>query len=303
MPKNSRPDVQVLEDRIARIKEQITEFTELRLYQPTRNKLSVLTGELEECLLMLNSIEQRSSASPERKVSDTLSLLSLDADDADSSEEEDLQDNLLLFRTNSPSSKNISTYSPKEILKQYGLRIQRCADLINQEGTGIIQVNQFSAVLNMWYQTRFPVVNKDPNFFFKSDKIYQWVNLLIIAAGYSMSTGQFSEFLQEMNQWSEALGTTREKTWVLPYTVMKLKNCSLGYYTKEAVLIEKIIKPLIYDKDFYPQEINSIECVVIAGDLYPLSDLTVEQITKSCKEIISTSSFDPKKFEREVANV
>ena len=58
MPKNpnSRPDIQVLEDRVIKLKSQIEEFKGLRLYRVTKQRLAKVCSELEECSDILSEI-------------------------------------------------------------------------------------------------------------------------------------------------------------------------------------------------------------------------------------------------------
>ena len=112
----SRPDIQVLEDRIARIKKQITECTKYKYYSITKQRFDIMYDQLDECMSMLASITGRNKSedidlnsthhsknSPENYICPSLYDESDDISDDEFSDITD--DNLGL-----PSSSN---YTPK----------------------------------------------------------------------------------------------------------------------------------------------------------------------------------------------
>jgi hypothetical protein len=297
MSTSSRPDIQVLENRIARLKSQILEYTEVRLYKTTKRKLADLSGELYECAQILDSIVGESCN--DIPVS---SLSAVSDDDCDGPLEFSSDSDLLdLFHPADKDATNKdapqSTKPCKEIVNNYSVRLQDCADTLGIS-SGILQVNQFCSLLNSWYQKRFGPANRNPEFFFKATRIPEWVDLLILSAGRAINEGTFSSFVQEMTSWIADLNTPRDKLYVLPYSVIKMRTADSDVCTQEAVLIEKIVKPSIYDENFYPDKLDSVYQLVVNNSKYTADDLTINQIIQDCPSprLIVTSSFDATKY-------
>lgn len=295
MPKNTRPDIQVLEDRVVRLKSQIEDYKDLRLYKATKQRLSKVCSELEECISILNSVigEGISSISvnPDSRYSsdDTYMEFSIDSDNST-----DLGDRLVI---NAGPNKQ---YSPKEIVRIYSQHMQECADTVGC-ASGIIQVNQFCQLLNSWYQTRFTPkdVARNPKFLFKVDKIPEWIDLLFLAGGNALHKGIFQDFLADMRSWISDLNTDRDQTWALPFSVTQLQQSRPACYTKEAIVLEKILKPSLFDKSFYIHNMHTLEQSYSEAFGTAKSDLDLEKILQHCPKLIVTSSFDANNYKTE----
>lgn len=297
MPKNSRPDIQVLEDRIVRLKSQLVEYKDLRLYQTTKNRLSVVSDQLEECIVMIHEIVNKDS--------NNISATSSSAYDqypgegpSEFSYDGDLLDTFLFSPDSEETVSKSSKHSPKEIVKTYSKKLQQCADTVGCS-SGIIQVNQFCQVLNSWYKTRYTPSNtkRNPNFFFKADRIHEWIDLLMLAAGHALHEGLFPAFIQDMNAWIQDLNTPKDEEWVLPYSVIRMKSLDPSCCTQEAVLLEKTIKGAIYDDTFYPEKRHSIEKIVISKGRFTAEDMDLSKLVRCNSKIVVTSSFDITKFQ------
>ena len=168
VPKNSRPDIQVLEDRIVRLKSQLVEYKDLRLYQTTKNRLSAVSDELEECIMMIHEIVNKDN--------NIISATSISAYEeypgegpSEFSSDGDLLDTFLLSPLPDADVPVAVKHSSKEIVKAYTARLQECADTVGCS-SGILQVNQFCQLMNSWYKTRFTPTKRNPGFFFKADR-------------------------------------------------------------------------------------------------------------------------------------
>lgn len=299
MPKNpnSRPDVQVLEDRVVRLKSQIEGYKGLRLYKATKQKLSSVCCDLEECIEILNDAIQGGSnfvgltsiSAFEDSPAESLPEFSVDSDS-------DLSDTLILYSTK-PSE---SSSSPKNIVKSYAARMQQCADSIGCS-SGIIQVNQFCQLLNSWYQIRFaPTPIRNPNFKFKATRICEWIDLLMAAAGNALHTGMFASFLSDIHAWLDLVKGDDEQVWPLPYSVMQLQKSGTDCYTREAILLERIVKPSLFDESFYADKLHTIETAYRAAFNTDDKELLTSSIIGSCPKLIVTSSFDSSKYDTEM---
>lgn len=299
---NSRPDIQVLEERVVRLKTQIEEFQQIRLYSVSKQRLARVGSELEDCISMIDEIvgdtllTPASSSATYYDSSESLSEFSINDDT-------DLNDSLLLPSSDSDRVEvdsrdfQLPHYSAKFIVSTYSHKLQDCADTVGCS-SGVIQVNQFSQLLNSWYQTRFTPTNvkRNPKFLFKADKICDWIDLLMIAAGNSIHLEMFPAFISDMHTWIDTLNTVRDPGWALPYSVMQIKKSYSSCCTQEAVLLEKMLKPSLYDESFYIHNIHSIEDIYIDSFGGNRDDLQLENIIHNCPKLTITSSFDAGKY-------
>ena len=291
MPKNSRPDIQVLKDRVTRLKAQLREYSELRLYSVTKRKLNSVSEELAECIEIINSI----ITSDINNIGyDTMSSLDEGCQVVSISEfssESDLSDSIFSL-TSQPK------YSSKEIVSIHAKRIAECEQTLGYV-TGVIQINQFIQILNSWYQNRFTPEKRNQSFYFKAARIPEWIDLLILSAGYEINQGTFPAFVDDMHKWISDLNTDKDGNWVLPYRVSKLKQMipkGQGA-TLEAVLIELIVKGKLYDSEFYPDRLRSVSRIVIENSGFSADSLKVDNIIRSCPRLITTSSFNIAKYQ------
>ena len=191
--KDSRPDIQVLEDRIVRLKSQLLEYKGIRLYSSTKRRLSAVAKELAGCISVIDSVIN--SNSNVISASSISALTECDLNIPEFTENDDLLDNFLLETPIGDDIPHRSTYSPKEIVSTYCKRLKEGS---STEGniSGVLQVNQFWKLLNAWYQARFTPAIRDPKFRFKSDKIHEWIDLMMIAAGRALHEKMFPLFVQ-----------------------------------------------------------------------------------------------------------
>lgn len=293
MPKNSRPDIQVLEARVSRLRAQLLEYKEIRTYDITKHRLRRVANELEECMMIIAEITDKDDSNSRRLIA----LREPEGPrDNEFEDDGDLAD--VLFNgpeesdNNSEVSKKSRGYRPKFIVGQFAINLQKCADT----PTGIIQINQMSQILNSWYQARFTPETRNPNFYYKASRIHEWIDLLILAGGKALYEGTFSEFKLYMDKWIEDLNTSKDENWLLPLQVRQITQSS-GAYTKEAIFIEKIIKSILYTDTFYGDLKDSVARIVIKEEGYDKNEVTIEALLKSCKHVIPTSSFDVTRYQ------
>lgn len=289
MAKDSKPDIQVLEDRVIRLKAQLMEYKQVRLYHSTKRRLSAVSDELAECISIINSVTstESNSISPS-------SISAVQKDNPDRSEfTEETTDLCDIFLSGqSKDSPYVGPYSPKNITITYGKRIQLGYEVSTTEGCGILQVNQFWALLHMWYTNRFIPESRNPKFFYQSTRIHEWVDLLIIAAGRAINQQVLPQFTSEIVTWISQLNGPNDNLRSLPRCVMQLQDQSFVYGTKEAVLLELMVKPYLYDEAFYPEEKTSIRDGVIKNGRFNREELTLSKILEDSPGIVCTSNFD-----------
>lgn len=289
--KNSKPDIQVLEARVTRIKSQLQQYEDLRLYNITKKRLSNVASELEDCISLIYSVIGDYSETSKEAVE-------LKEPEQFVSPREDFEDDLsdvLSIDLESNARENasaIESYTPKQIVKTYSTRIHNCREI----HTGILQVNQFCTLLDDWYQARFNPTIKNTKFHYKSQRIHEWIDLWILAAGDALHNKMFPSFKSDIDAWVRTLNTLEDQNWILPQQVMEYKNANYDQVTKEAVLIEKIVKSLLYDDEFYASELNSVEEIVIDSNKFSKADLEMPNLVNTCKGIVKTSAFDISKY-------
>lgn len=294
MPKNSRPDIQVLEARVIRLKAQLLEYKEIRTYGITKKRLSDVALELEECISIIGDITEQGKTSLDPTAYSSSSVV----DTEDVQEFDDSGDLSDVFNIEHAEEvkQPANIYEPKWIIKTYSERMKVCADM----ATGIIQVNQFASLLNEWFQTRFSVKGEFPLFHYKANRIHEWVDVMMLAGGYALNSGTFPAFKSELDTWLGELKTPKGENWVLPQSILQIKKDLPNHVTEEAVLLEKILKPQLYDETFYPNEMDSVAKIVMINSSFSSKDLTVSAILDhSPTRFVRTSAFDIKKYQEE----
>ena len=180
-------------------------------------------------------------------------------------------------------------YKPKYIVSTYRKRFEE----ISQSSCGILQVNQFMNLINSWFQKRYSSESINSRFRYKADRIHEWVDLIVVAAGYSFSNKMFNSFRSEFEDWINSINTDSDRNWILPKSIMKFQKSSAADYSEEAVLLERILKFSLYDDDFYPSLKDSVVRIVINSGRFGNERLSVDQILADCKgSWVVTSTFD-----------
>lgn len=287
--------MQVLEDRVVRLKSQIEQFKGLRLYNVTKQRLARVSDELEDCVAILAQIIG------DAHVDDSVSTINHSQyspeaiSEFSNSDDDDLSDLLYSSDTERDSHPNSSNYSSKFIVGTYSARLQQCVDSVSAV-TNIVEVNQFMQLLNDWYQARFTPREgiRNPRFYFKSSSIHDWIDLMMLAAGSSMHEHRFEVFVSDMYAWIATLNTSDDSTWALPYSVLQFKQQNYGAVTLEAIMLEKLIKPSLYDESFYKHYVDSIECMYTETTGVTSNMLELNTILNKCFSSRSISPFAEK---------
>ena len=194
------------------------------------------------------------------------------------------------FEEDSDDYSEISTsYSPREIVRKYRDSISE----VSIHSFGVIQVNRFASMLSSWYNARYIPERKNPGFNFKADRIWEWIDKLIISYGDAIHNHATDDYIADMNDWIEQIQRDETQIWPIPYFVVEGSESSvLDQCAAEVLLIEKMIKSKLYSADFYPDKSYSIRKIVISNhsELKGLSLTQLMEIVGS--EITKTSSFN-----------
>lgn len=111
-----------------------------------------------------------------------------------------------------------------------------------------------------------------------------------------MHNGLFPAFISDVSTWVKDLEKSNDNNWVLPYSVMRMKQGDAECVTQEAVLLELILKPTLYDESFYPGERHTVAKIVIESGKFTDADLSIDAIIQNCPKLVVTSSFDSSKY-------
>lgn len=279
------PDIQSIESRLNKIEEQLALYEGKSVYSVTRRRLADVKAQLEKCLSTIDAILIGADYTPHN-----ISYSSVSTTEVDSSN--NLSD-LLLSDFECDLISEVEQYKPKYIMATYRKKFNE----MTQVSSGILQVNQVINVMNLWFQKRYSVSPENSNFRYKADRVHEWIDLVIIAAGYALSTKMFAVFRSDLEEWINSINTDTDRNWILPKNIMRFHKSSVADYTEEAILLERIIKYHLYDDEFYPSLKDSIEKIVICSGRFGSERLSTSQIVEDCKgSWIVTSNFNPAQY-------
>lgn len=292
------PDIKVLENRASKLNSIIQEFQGYKYQNKSKARLTEVAAILRQCADELDSIVDYH---PEPVVainsSDCAVLESVD--NSMYTSDSDLADNIDLNDLHANKEMlipvpNKDQYSSKYILFRYTSKFRSLSvsSFTSQlDSTGIKEVDQFISLLDSWFSTRYSNASKDPNYLYSAHTICKWIDLFIVAGGLALYQAKYDVFLNECNRWIEDLKYTysnidklpakeiQKTRFPTPYSVKEI-DTDLNACTLHAILIEKLVKPLIYDKSFYFDRMCTIEDIYLASMTHPYSkeELTVDMI-------------------------
>jgi len=290
-----RPDMWVLQDRVARLQAQIKEYTDYNMYYTTKCKLKQVAMDLQECIDTINEIVQddfTESVSTDQIDDSIVIMPSESVSEPVSTSSSDLTELFNGQKDTSEPSSIVSynyPYSSKFIVSQYDRRFNKCAN----SSFGVLQVNQLCKLMNRWYSNRFGLESKNPEFHYKAGRLHEWVDLILLSAGRAIHDETFLNYTSEFDKWIKQLGTADDELWPLPSIASGSRSSPLcDYYTKEAIVLERLIKPVLYNSAFYPRESDSVERIVREHNPYSEDELELANLMNSCPSLIVTGSFD-----------
>lgn len=308
-----RLDVELLEQRAERLYTQLDKHRDYKTYAPTRHRLMAVKRKLTDCIEILNKLTKEDEAKALfRLVDPVLDTDSLPVPNIDSTSIAKIEARLSYLenqlkvsgkssepvKTSSSKlrvdTKPTSSYTSSFIVSQFCTRIHNCSSKAVMEGFGIIEINQLSKLFDSWYTAKFHPDFRKKDFRFKAVRIAEWIDWFILSAGYSIADGKFLQFRSEVEEWINQLSIDTSPSHVYPVPcIVSQVNTYVSYnYTKQAVLIESILKPYLYDTSFYPEKLHSIRQIVMQQTGLSESDLSVRSILNGNHGFVVTSSFD-----------
>lgn len=146
-----------------------------------------------------------------------------------------------------------------------------------------VEIQKFGKMFRDWFQIRFHET-AGTNFFFKTSSIPKWVVDFIGYYGYCMGHNMCDQFEKDFYYWCANL--TEHPDWEvshcqLPPQVMNneiedvQRHCNPG-----SLLIEYLIRPLLYTEDFFPVNSEVIEVFCHRHGTY-FRNYTVEQLIQA----------------------
>lgn len=276
--KSKRPDFPMITARLSRLEDDVAKGVQWyneqnNLYKCTKDNFVEWYFRLKQCVELLETLDIFQNVSGTKSISDLESIPSelYSKDDLDDVFNTSLLDGLTEFPAN-------DDYTPKFILKTYRTKLQKLADTTE----GMNKVSSLGYYLNLWFTVRYSPNEANSCFRYKASRIHEWIDLIILAFGQSIHNNTLFTFCTEFDSWLESIERDHSQTWILPKTIMQFQGKGAIACTKEALLLERIIKPILYDDDFYPNLSRSLEQIVIQFEGSGVELLTDAELAKDC---------------------
>ena len=144
------------------------------------------------------------------------------------------------------------------------------------------EIRTFGKVFKDWFQIRFHDT-AGITFFYKPQNIPWWVTHFIGYYGYCMCHGMCDQFESMFYEWCRGLGEhpdhENSRCQLPPYILNSSVPYADLFANPGALLIETIIRPLLYTEDFFPIHSENIRawCEGAGRDF---TDYTQEQLIK-----------------------
>lgn len=289
---NYRPDLKFMYEKLDHWANQLNECRNYTYYSQGINRLQQMKTILDECSDTIQSIIAESSSTKSKKqennVEDDLNIV-FDNLYTKRTVEGDMYESLGLF-----SPKDFYSYDSKYILSTF---LNKLKELCSSPPTGVSEVTQLCYLLYTWFTSRYFPKERNDKFFYKAERIYEWIDILIIASGYAIHEGTFSSFKMQVDNWSRQIQTNTSIIWPLPREAFQIRGkLDSLHCLPESVLLERLIKNDLYDDKFYPYENNRIYQIVQRLGNYSEDDLRLSNILENCSNFTVTSSLDLSRY-------
>lgn len=171
-------------------------------------------------------------------------------------------------------------YTPKFIIHNYARRLEVAVEDDYESSVA----SNFVVLLDSWFKQRFLPSIPDPTFHYTASRITEWVDILILSYGKAVHDDRDADFRADFRGWLSDLQTRTDK-WPVPSSVRNVVDSGrTADYTQEAVLIEKLVKPHIYDSEFYSTKMNSVANIVIEHN-QDVELLDINKMADNCPNI------------------
>jgi len=180
-----------------------------------------------------------------------------------------------------------TSYSGKTIVNTYSHAFKNCTNC----SFGVIEFGIFASLTNEWFSARFTPEIRNPKFKYKADRISRWLDIMIIAFGAYAHEGTVDTYQDMMHEWIQQISSDFSEIWPMPYFITSFEDSVYtNDYTPEAILLERLYKPHVYDRNFYHHMLDSVEKTVIfyQPDLKSLSNIDLIKHSN----VTVTSSFN-----------
>lgn len=120
---------------------------------------------------------------------------------------------------------------------------------------------QCASLLSSWLQLRFG--KKSTIFHYNPENIKVWIDRFIYAYSYHWKFHLLAKFETDLNDWIVTLKKLDCK-YPLPAFIFNMEDeDDPDMYCVEAMFLERVIKIVIYNDEFYPKQLHSIETRVL----------------------------------------
>lgn len=250
-----------------------------RLYEPTRLKMYKLAQRLEKCANLAYELSRSSrevdvESRYEKKQENRAKQISSHSSMEEESATKELPDP---FPLNSKADVEPSQYqlSPKQIVREYMIRSNKLASSVanfHEEG-----VTKCAALMSEWLQVRFSK-SELSNFYYNASNIGMWVDKFIMSFAYHWKYRITEKFELDFRQWITEV-RTHGNDYPLPKFIFDVEEDGDDVFSPESIYLERVLKIVMYDRNFFPDNLHSVEDTVTAHDstLYHLSNKELKE--------------------------
>lgn len=166
----------------------------------------------------------------------------------------------------------------KQTISRY---LRSCKLLANSARYEQKEVARCAMLLSNWLQLRFG--KKSDVFHYNSENIKVWIDRFIYAYGYHWKVHLLNKFELDLKDWSDSLRKVDCK-YPLPAFIFNMESDDdPDMYCAECIVLERMIKIVIYTDDFYPDQLHSIEKKVLI-ERPEYIGLTIDELKSKCSD-------------------
>lgn len=250
-----------------------------RYYEPTRLLYIKLAQKLEECVKIAYRLAGK-------KVTLKITVEELKEEPAPHVDiiSEPVFDLAMSSMQNSSTSQlpvKVDKHAAKKIVATYLIAGKKLA---SGQGFGNYrQVLKCASLMSQWLQLRFG--RKSDMFHYNPENIKIWIDKFIYAYGYHWHYQLSDKFEIDLNDWFDSMRKVDCK-YPLPSFIFGFGTESdddPDIYCAEVLLLERLLKIVIYSDAFYPEQMHNIEPKILS--IHPeYAELKPVELYEKCTE-------------------
>lgn len=264
-----RPDITILEDKVAKIESVVPQYEGYNMYHTTEEKLKKIAHRLissgERLLEIVGEAEKTERSA--RILREFAPSVNYDICE-------------LLQKEDSPEVR-------KKLVKAYTYQLNKCA--MSTSGYGC--VDELSSIIWKWFDARYlqSFSTSSYNFTYNPFHIAKWIDGIILTYSQYLHIGKQTMFIKSVESWLKEINDVdNQRKFVPPDIWDTLNDLGPDCCTREAVYLEKLFKDMLYQDTVFVKNKTSIRQIVIANSEFTESDLDDTELQKHCYTITET---------------